>query len=160
MTGSSKQQGRGTGTRTPEPPVVELVVLTRHPEHYRLVNEADGTQWRHRDGHWNRVTEASGSSETPLTKRDRDRAAMTAAVREWLPESVVVTGEDGAEADTVTMGEVVTSFQNWLLWAGEEGREEPPGSKALLREVLTEQVTATGVRYDRMRKVYVGIRLR
>jgi hypothetical protein len=88
-------------------------------------------------------------------KRERDRATVVVAVREWAVESVMFTWED---ADTVTRAQVASSFTTWLVMLD---REAPPGSKALLREVLAEQVTAggAGARFDRKRKVFVGLRL-
>ncbi|MCT1885262.1 hypothetical protein M3C36_08695 [Dietzia cinnamea] len=39
--------------------LVSAAVTTRHPEHYRLVNEADGSEWRlTRDGSWTRLETA------------------------------------------------------------------------------------------------------
>ena len=39
---------------------VEAKVTTRHPENYRLVNEADGSEWRMaRDGSWKRAEASS-----------------------------------------------------------------------------------------------------
>jgi hypothetical protein len=38
-----------------ERPLVTVVVRTRHPEDYLLVNEADGSRWRIVDGRWRLV---------------------------------------------------------------------------------------------------------
>jgi hypothetical protein len=41
-----------------ERPVVEVVIRTRHPEHYHLVNLHDWSVWRIVDGRWQEVGEA------------------------------------------------------------------------------------------------------
>jgi hypothetical protein len=100
-----------------------------------------------------RVLSRAPEVVVPGTRRERERAAVVAAVRKWLPENVDVTG---CETDRVTTAQLVTSFTNWTIWAEED---TPPGSKALLRQVLGEQVVVVGARYDRSRKVYVRLLL-
>lgn len=50
----------GRTPRFPKEKLVEARVTTRHPEHYRLVNEADGTEWRMTsEGSWEQYGEKS-----------------------------------------------------------------------------------------------------
>jgi hypothetical protein len=122
--------------------LVEVWVRTRHPEHYRLVNVADGTEWVIRDGAWVAVTEA---------KRDRDRAVITTVLREWVEDCVEV-----AEGGEATMMNVEVSLRTWLLFTE---REALPRSKALMREVLREELVAAGARWRGKAHRFDGVRL-
>jgi hypothetical protein len=55
-----------------EPALVHLLVTTRHPETYMLVNEADGTRWRGGpDGSWHRDDEL-GAPAASTSQRGPD----------------------------------------------------------------------------------------
>lgn len=61
------------------PPLVEGVIRTRHPDHYLLVNESDGTRWRlGPDGHWIRdlppevCSTCGGSFDSPPCSLNRE----------------------------------------------------------------------------------------
>jgi hypothetical protein len=55
-----------------ERPVVEVVIRTRHPEHYHLVNLRDWTIWKIVDGRWQEVGESvEAVRDAPPRKRRR-----------------------------------------------------------------------------------------
>jgi hypothetical protein len=132
--------------------LVEVWVRTRHPEHYRLVNKADGTEWVIRDGAWVAAHEDGASGGIT---RERDRRTVTKVVTAWVAACVEVTGDSGAEGE-VRAADLAVSLNTWLAF---EGRPALPGSKALTREVLEEQVRAAGGRFDKKAKVWRRVRL-
>lgn len=44
----------GSGPSRTREPLTTVQVRTRNPEHYELINHADGTRWRIQNGHWAR----------------------------------------------------------------------------------------------------------
>jgi hypothetical protein len=123
--------------------LVEVWVRTRHPEHYVLVNEVDGSQWRIVDGRW---------KAAPVSKREADRTVLAAVVARWSAESVVITDEPGA---VVSMADLDASLYSWAMF----GEVTLPGSKTLAREVLSEHVTAAGAVWDTHVKQFTRMRL-
>jgi hypothetical protein len=56
-----------------ERPLVEVVIRTRHPERYHLVNLVDWSVWRIADGHWQEVGDTREPPKLPPRRNRRAR---------------------------------------------------------------------------------------
>jgi hypothetical protein len=104
-----------------------------------------------------------------MSQRAVNRARIADVVRWFIEDAVVVTGE---REDELSMAEVWRAVDLYVLANAAEqplrferydettGRWRPLGTNALFREVLVEQMFASGVSYGGQHHTFRGLRIR
>jgi hypothetical protein len=123
---------------------------------FLLMSQTQRESWLGRPEGW-RITHVHVDTVPvpgAVTREEKWRAEVEEVVTAWMAACVEATGDSGAAE--VPVGGPMVSLNTWLAF---EGRPELPGSRAMQREVLTEQLAAAGGRYDKTAKVWRGVRL-